>query len=34
MQTHENKLIAEIESLQESFTKTTNKLIRDSMKDI
>ena len=29
METHENKLIAEIESLQENFTQTTDKLIKD-----
>ena len=29
METHENKLIAEIESLKEKFDKTTNKLIKD-----
>ena len=29
MQTHENKLIAEIESLQEKFANTTDKLIKD-----
>ncbi len=29
MQTHENKLIAEIEALKDEFTETTNKLIKD-----
>ena len=29
MEAHENKLIAEIESLQENFTQTTDKLIKD-----
>jgi len=29
MTTHENKLIAEIEALQERFAKTTDKLIKD-----
>jgi len=29
MDTHENKLIAEIETLQVEFSKTTNKLIKD-----
>ena len=29
METHENKLIAEIEFLQENFTQTTDKLIKD-----